>query len=141
MIIALLSVLIVTGSAVVYKKLPNNIAEYDKKMEEFSAIEQEALKVYTMLENSPTEELIKELKESGIPKWKKINHLVDELTQLDLPDILKERNLKLKEYCKLRLQIYDLMYKALEEDTHFYDKELENYNRQIEKILDELSGK
>ena len=59
--------------------------------------------------------------------------------ELDLPSTIKARNSILEEYCQLRIKSYELIYKAINEETDKYDHEIFNYNQKIEAILTQLN--
>ena len=46
--------------------------------------------------------------------------ILNEIKNLDLPPQIKERNAKLLEYCRLRIEVYELLYKALSEESDAY---------------------
>ena len=41
----------------------------------------------------------------------------------------------MKEYCQLRVGQYELMYKAIKEDTNKYDGQIVDYGKTIEAVL------
>ena len=53
--------------------------------------------------------------------------------------MLHAKNKKLIEYCDLRIKCYELIYKAIAENTENYKVEIENYDKQIEAIVKDLS--
>ena len=53
--------------------------------------------------------------------------------------MLHAKNKKLIQYCDLRIKSYELIYKAIAENTENYKLEIENYDKQIEAIVRELS--
>lgn len=46
----------------------------------------------------------------------------------------------MKEYCELRIKSYELLYKAISEDTDQYKTQIEDFNAQIEAKIEELGG-
>ncbi|MCO4293781.1 rhomboid family intramembrane serine protease [Solitalea sp. MAHUQ-68] len=139
--IGLLSLLILVSSFAVYQKLPNDIAKYEAKMKEFAAMEEVALEVYHLPNDSPKEKFLNTISEKGIVNWKKSIKLIDDIEKLDLPDEIRKKDKDLKKYCQLRLQCYELLYKAIDEDTDQYKNQLADYNAQIEAIINELGTK
>jgi rhomboid protease GluP len=137
--IGILSVVLLLSSFIVYKSLPNDIGKYDEKMNTFFALESMALEVYSLPENTPKEKILYELKEKGIYYWNENLKLIESLNDLNLPQQIIERNVKLKKYCELRIKSYELIYKAISEDTDEYQLGIIGYNEKIEKIIKEIT--
>ena len=140
-IIAALCVIILTGSTIVYKRIPNALNEYDEKMKSFSSRESMALEVYKMANTATKEAFLEELKDRGIYYWTENIKLINELDKLNLPDELHERDRKLLQYCELRVKTYQFVYKAVNEQTEKYKDSIETYNSQVKDILDDLKQK
>lgn len=138
--IGLLSILILVSSFVVYQKLPNDIGKYDAKIKEFVAMEAIALEVYNLPPDTPNSKILYGLKDRGIYYWKENIKLIESFKDLDLPAEIRAKNKLLKEYCELRIKSYELLYKAVSEDTDKYLMQIEAYNRQIEAKINELGG-
>jgi rhomboid protease GluP len=137
--IGILTIITLLASFAVYRTLPNDIGKYEEKMKEFVANEAIALEVYKMLEGTPKEKMLSELKNKGLYHWHKNLKLIENFKELDLPALIQTRNSKLKKYCELRIKSYELIYKAIEEDTNKYDSEIKACNKQLEQIVAELS--
>ena len=138
--IGLLVLIIVTSSFAVYKRIPNNIGLYDKKMKEFALMESKALEVYNLPQNTSNEKLLHGLKENGIYYWQEDIKLLNSFNKLKLPAQITNRNRILREYCELRIKSYGLLYKAISENTKQYQEQVEEYNKQIEAKINELRG-
>ena len=138
--IGLLTVLILVSSFVVYKKLPNDIGTYDAKIKEFISMEAMALEVYNLPENTPNDKILYGIKDRGIYYWNENIKLLDSFKDLDLPLEIRTKNRLLKEYCELRIKSYELLYKAISEDTDQYKSQIEDYNQKIEAKINELGG-
>jgi rhomboid protease GluP len=138
--IGLPAVVVFAASFFAYNLTSNDVGIYQQKMEAFVALEEKAVKIYSKLENTPTEELLKEINEIGIPSWKEGEKLINETEKLDIPDALRERNKKLLKYCQVRIESYELLYKTISEDTDKYTAELEEHNRTLEALIKELQG-
>jgi rhomboid protease GluP len=138
--IALLSILILVSSFVVYKRLPNDIGTYDTKIKEFVSMEAMALEVYNMPPNTPNDKILYGIKDRGIYYWNENIKLLDSFKDLDLPIEIRTKNRLLKEYCELRIKSYELLYKAISEDTDQYKPQIEEYNKQIAAKMKELGG-
>jgi rhomboid protease GluP len=137
-LIALLAVFVLTTSFFVYKKLPNDIGKYDQKMKSFATMENMALAVYRLPDSTSKETYLSEIKERGLYYWNENITLLNEVEKYKLPAVIHERNKKLIEYCKLRVKSYEILYKAINENSEKYKSETENYNSQIEAILSGL---
>lgn len=138
--IGILSFLILVSSFLVYKKIPNDIGTYDTKIKEFVSMEAKALEVYNLPPNTPNDKILSAIKDSGMYYWNKNIKLLDSFTDLDLPLEIRTRNGLLKEYCELRIKSYELLYKAISEDTDQYKPLIEEYNQKIEAKIKELGG-
>lgn len=136
-----LSVLVIAFTTISYKNIPNDFSKYDKMMEEFVATEARAMEVYKLSANTPKEKLLYEIKNRGIYYWNENIKLLNELEKLKLPVQLTERNKKLLEYCQLRIKSLELNYKAIDDETPMYQVQIDKYNKQIEKIISELTNK
>ncbi|MCL2131504.1 MAG: rhomboid family intramembrane serine protease [Lentimicrobiaceae bacterium] len=137
--IGILSVVLLVFSFAVCKSLQNDIGKYYKKMEEFDAMQSMAVEVFYLSEDTPKEKILYELKERGIYYWNENIKLLESLNDLNLPQSIRERNAKLKEYCELRIKSYELYYKATSEETDRYEMEINDYNNKIEAIVKELT--
>lgn len=136
---ALLTFFVISASFLVYNQTPNDIGQYDEKMKKFVSLESMALEVYHKDGNTSNEELLEEIKDRGIYYWKESIKVINEADKLNLPEQLHLKNKKLIEYCQLRIESYQLLYKAIEEDTDKYQNDIQEYNNKIESIIKELS--
>lgn len=136
-----LSVLILAASFLVYGNLPNDIGKYNMRMEEFASLEKKALQIYTDMPNTPPEDVMTNIKDNGIRYWNESIKLLNEVETLDLPEEIHERNKKLISYCEVRIKSYELIYKALDEDTDVYNSEIASYNDEISSIINSLKEK
>jgi rhomboid protease GluP len=139
--IGLLTFVVFLSSFLMYKNLPNDIGTYDKRMKEFVAMESMALELFSMPQTTPKVDILHEIKSRSLYYWNENITLINELDKLNLPVQIHERNTKLLKYCDLRIKSFELIYKAIAEDTDIYRIQIEDYNKQIEKIIMELSGK
>lgn len=138
--IGLLTVIIIVSSFIVYKKIPNDIGTYDKKIKEFVSMEAMALEVYNLPPNTPKDKILYGIKDRGIYYWNENIKLIDSFKDLNLPLAIITKNRLLKEYCELRIESYELLYKAISEDTDQYKTQIEDYNKQIGEKIKELGG-
>src|SRR5690606_22382895 len=138
--IGALTVTLLISSFTVYSSLPHDIGQYEREMEQFVSMEAMALEVYNLPAGTPNEKILSEIKDRGLYYWNENIKLIDSLEDLDLPLPIRARNSKLREYCELRIKSYDLIYRAIDEDTDEYEREIGEYNRKIEQIIAELTG-
>ncbi|NII82072.1 rhomboid family intramembrane serine protease [Pedobacter sp. SG908] len=135
--IAALCILMLFSSFGVIKSIPNteSLTTYDKRFERFRTLETMALDVYTLKADAKKEDVLYEIRDRGIYYWNENISLLDSLEQLNLPPFVRERDKTLKEYCNLRIKAYELMYKAVDENSHKYDADIAKINKQIESML------
>ncbi|MCE3278330.1 MAG: gluP [Bacteroidetes bacterium] len=138
--IGIMSALVLGVCIFAFKKIPNDIPTYDKKINEFTVNESLAVEVYSLPEGTPKEKLLYNLKDRGIYYWKENINLLNDLETLNLPDAVHERNQRLIKYCELRIKSYTLLYKSIEEDTDIYNDSITYYNTKIENIIKVLKG-
>jgi rhomboid protease GluP len=136
--ISLVSILVLGISFFVCYSLPNDIATYNSRIEEFVELEKEALKVFQMPERTPKGQLLMAIKDKGIGNWEKSITLLDEINTLDLPPEYHKRMGMLIEYCHLRIGSYNLIYKQVAENTEQYKDSLNYYDTKLIGILDEM---
>jgi len=137
--VSLLTVAVIAISYFVYTKTPNDIGVYDNRMNEVSNLEKQALGFYSLPQTSPGDTLLHYLKDKGIKNWNEDIRLMDSLDKLNLPEAVHKRDDKLMKYFKLRLKAFDLMYKAIKENTTQYEDSINVYNTQIKTDVDDLN--
>ncbi|WP_211316558.1 rhomboid family intramembrane serine protease [Niabella yanshanensis] len=136
--IALVSLLVLGVSFGVYKNLPNDLVIYEKGIKEFTDTETFALSVFKLPDDTPREEKLFSLRDEGLNYWNQNLALVKSFDQLHLPEHLLKRNVLLKEYCELRIKSYELMYRAIAEDSPGFDAEIDAVNKKIEAVIERL---
>ncbi len=113
--------------------------EIAQKLEQISANEEEALKVYQLNPQSSTKEaLITALKDEGIYYWNQNLKLLEEIQQYELVAAHEKYVNKLYVYTRTRQETYILMMKAIGEGTDVYAPQIEMKNKSIEVLLKEL---
>lgn len=122
-------------------RIPNYIGQYDTKMKSFASMENMALEIYRMPKNAPKDSILNEIKNRGIYYWKENIVLVNGLDTLQLPDKLHKQDKMLLNYCNLRIKSYNLIYKAVKEDTDKYKDSIAACNKDIQAVIDSLKGK
>ncbi|HLV51377.1 MAG TPA: hypothetical protein VKY44_05420 [Flavobacterium sp.] len=117
---------------------PQNEA-YDIEIAKFSKNEYETLVFYDDLNTKSKTSLLEDL-DTIIPKWKENIEIINKTNQLeDLPNELKEQNKLLLEYAELRVKTFELLKKAIYEDTDKYSDELDELHFKIDKTLEQLN--
>lgn len=137
--IGVLLVVLVMSSFSVYRVLPNDLLHYEKEMERFVSMESMALEVYRLPEGTPSEDILFEIKERGLYYWEENLKLIDSFKDLDLPLPVRARNSRIRDYCKLRIKSYELIYQAIAEDTDKYENEIDACSKEIEVLVLELT--
>jgi hypothetical protein len=111
---------------------------YDKEIERFVENESTSLAVFSVIDTSEPQYLMKEFSK-GIVLWNENKEIVKELNSIDnLPAEFIEQNKLLLKYCDLRIQHSEIILKAINEDTDKYVAEIDRIGVEIEKILEEL---
>jgi rhomboid protease GluP len=136
-----LSVLVIAFSTISYKNIPNDFGKYDKLIQEFAPTEARAMEVYKLAPNTPKEKMLYEIKNRGIYYWNENITMLKEIEKLKLPSQLIEKNQKLLLYCQLRIKSLELSYKAIDENSPMYQTQINDYNTQIENIVNDLTKK
>ena len=139
--IVLLAVVVIAVSAFVYKKTPNDIAIYEHKMNSFDSMQTSAMLYYRLPKNSSKEKKLSALSDSGIYYWNKNVVLLTEVEQLKIPESFKNRIEMLKDYCNLRINSYNFIYKAINEENSNYQDSITYYNKLLKVALDSLNAK
>nr|MBP9794031.1 hypothetical protein [Flavobacterium sp.] len=139
-IVGTLSIVFSVITFIVYNGLSNDLAIYSSRMKEFDDMEKMALEIYSRVNYEPKEELLYDIKDRGIYYWNQNIDLINEVDKLNLPDDIHKKNSKIKLYCELRIKSFQLIYKAVSEETNKYDIEIKNYDNQIQSIINDLQG-
>lgn len=137
-IVGSLTVAFAIVSSIVCSGLTNDILVYETKMKDFVDMEKMAMEVYNRINTESKEQLLYDIKDRGIYYWNENINLIDEVDKLNLPEEVHQRNAKIKLYCELRIKSYQLLYKAVSENTDKYKMEVQNYDKQIQAIVDDL---
>lgn len=134
--------LIVIGLAVaLYTTTPNPLGDYDRLMERFGNLEKQAMSVFQLPRNTSAAGVAKAIDERGVVAWKQAIDVLDEADKLELPDDYRRRNKLLRQYSTLRINSFKLLERSLTDTTHIYDKQIEDYDRRIQTVLSQLTGK
>jgi rhomboid protease GluP len=139
-IILIVSLLVFSSWA--YSKIPKDIISYQDGMKKFSMIERRALHIYDKERQASTplshDELLAELKDTGLVYWQAGKQLILKLDSLHIPSNLHERNGKLIAYCDLRINCFQLMYNSIKDTTEAYNTQINDYNYSIDSLIKTL---
>jgi rhomboid protease GluP len=114
--------------------------KYEEKIKDFVTMETKALEIYHLPRNTTNEKILDLINNQGIKTWESCIKLITDLQKLDLPTALQNRNKLLKYYCKLRIESYKLLDKAITENTDKYKLQIDSCNVKIEQTIKNLSG-
>ncbi len=140
-ITGLLILAVIITSSYVCHIIPNSYKEFDEKMNLFSSTEQSAMKIYHMPHNSSKDLMLSAVKDSGIDNWNRNIQLLREVVKMKIPAAYKERAYQLINYCNLRIDCYNFIYKAIDENTGMYNDSIKYYSQQIQMEMDRLKTK
>jgi membrane associated rhomboid family serine protease len=139
-ILAFVIVICLTASVVFYKKIPNDIAVYEQKMKSFSEHERAALDFFKLPFNATKEDSLTAIRVTGINNWREDIKIVNEVKRLHIPARLRDQADILMNYCNDRVASYELIYKAVDENSGLYNDSINYYNSQLEQILNNLKS-
>mgnify|MGYP006280723641 CR=1 FL=1 len=126
--------IILSLTTLVYETIPRDMVHYQQYMDKFDNMETQALDFYEIKQTAPKEQLLTELKDSGIHYWNKNLQLLEKVDQLNLPDHLASRNNNLIDYCNFRIKCYNLHYKSIEKGTDIFQDSIDYYREKINEI-------
>ncbi len=118
--------------------VPDNFdaAKYDEGIATFTKNEETALQLFSLIDKGSGDEVLSHIDNVGIPAWKENIKLLDELTAMEnIYSDLKIQNEKLKKYSLLRIDSFNLIKLAVQEDTDKYNSQIDELNKQINEIL------
>lgn len=119
----------------------NGLAEYDKGIDKFTKNETESVVFYEHLETNTNEQLLKELNETTIPKWKENIQIIKEISSIKgLNKELISQNKILLEYSQLRLEVFELYKKSIEQDTDVYLIQIQAIHERIDAVIKKLES-
>ncbi len=111
-------------------------AKYDNGIAEFLRNEEKALELFTLFKTADIQQAADFISDTGIPAWQKNLQILDELDSIEgLYKEFKDQSQDLREYCKLRIESYQLIRKGITEDTNSYDLQIEEINKKIDEVL------
>ena len=113
--------------------------KYDREIAEISRNEENATHLFSNQDSGSTQEIIDHIDRVGIPAWKNNIEKLDSLDKMEgLYDPLKKQNQVFREYTLLRIKSFELIRKAVSENSDQYDIEIEDLNQKIEDQLNTL---
>jgi len=115
-------------------------AQYNIGIADFTKNEETALQLYSLLETADIQDVVTFIRYTGIPAWQNNLQILDKLDRIE--GLYKEyinQNQLLREYCKLRIESYQMLSKMISEDTNSYDLEFEEINKKIDEVLEKLN--
>jgi hypothetical protein len=113
--------------------------KYDDGIALITKNEEQALRLFTIIENSSQQQSINFIDNFGIPAWQSNLKILEGLDKMEgLYDELSKQNQILKNYCKLRIESYQLIRKALIENTSYYDAAIQSINEKIDREVEKL---
>jgi len=136
--IGVLTILVLSLSITILTTTSNSIKQYQIEMDRFVALEKIAIGLYSLPESTSVDDYLYEIEVNGIENWNKSLKLLDRVDQLDLSEELKSRNLKLRDYCNLRIKNYNLIYNAISEDSDAYTEKIDKVTTELEQLMTEL---
>jgi hypothetical protein len=119
--------------------IPDNFDadKYDAQLALFQNNETQAFLVFDLVEYSDSETVKEFIDLQGIPYWESNIKILDDLDQMEgIYDQLIKQNRILRNYCKLRIEQYQLIRKAVVSESFFDDNEMQKI---VEKIDAELA--
>jgi len=135
--IAISFFVIVGTSFAVYDNVPNFVGIYESNMKSFVSMESMALEIYTLRADDPKEEKLSRVKR-GLYYWNENIKLLHDLNKLKLPEQFYDRDNKLIEYCNIRIKMYNLIYKSIDENTDKYNEEIKTDAAEIAVLINEV---
>jgi len=133
----LMLVMIIPSTFLIPTEIKDDMPIYEKNLQDFSEMEKMALQVQRH-SSETKEDYLYEIKARGIYYWKDCIRVLEESQKLNIPEVYKDRNSRLIDYCELRIEVYELVYKSLEEETQQYEPAIKELNEKIKRILDEF---
>jgi rhomboid protease GluP len=113
MAVATLGTLVITF--ITLTRLPDDFKTYQEKMKAFIRMEEGALAVLRLPDNTPNEQRLAAIKDTGLYYWGKNLQLVQEIKKLSLPAMIQEKVDTLILYCNLRIASYQFLYRTYQQ--------------------------
>lgn len=133
--------LVLTTAIIAYKKIPDDVGVFQRNMVSFAKMEKSALYLYQLPNDASREKRLAAIKDTGIYYWNKNIELLQTTERLKIPEILKHRTLTLIEYCNLRIDSYNYLYRKFDGTALEGEDSTNYYNSAIRKVLNKLKQK
>lgn len=116
-----------------------DIDSYNSKIELHTANEEQAMKLFEMLDSAPKSQITQFIKDTGIPKWEENLTVLSSIDQIEnVPEEYRTQVNLLKEYTELRIEAYELISKAVQAESSEYDEEIIKCHNRIDEIISQL---
>lgn len=116
-----------------------DIDSYNSKIELHTANEEEAMKLFELLDSAPKSQITRFIKDTGIPKWEENITILNSMDKIEnVPEEYRTQVNLLKEYTKLRIEAYELISKAVQTQSSEYDEEIFKRHSRIDEIISQL---
>ena len=116
-----------------------DVETYNSEISRFENNDLEAMKLFDMLDSASKDEIAYFIEQTGIPKWKENIEIIDKISGIEnISAKYQKQNQLLLEYCKLRIEAYELISKAILNETSEYDEEIIKRHTRIDEIIDKL---
>jgi len=136
MAIGLVAVITVAITIGYLKDADSSVLAYQRKIEQVSVLEEEALRPYNESNNDDSA-LLQGLETVSSKKWKQARDIMEETEQYDLNEGMARHRTLLTEYVDLRNKHTELAIRALKGDESV-NNELQEVNGQIESTLNKM---
>lgn len=137
--IGFISVAAIAAIVLVCTNVQNDMGIYEKKMNEFTALETQALAVFQMPGNTHDKKALELIDVQGIRNWEKCCQLLTDVENLHLPDVIRRRNELLMSYCILRIQSYRFLGYAIGDKTSNYQLKIDSCNQKIGEVIEHIN--
>jgi rhomboid protease GluP len=136
----LAALLVISTTIIAFNKIPNTYAVYQKKMHTFARFEHRALTIYKHTSDDPKETWLTAIRDTGIYNWNKAIGVLNEMNALALPDIFKQRNDVLIQYCNLRITSYNYLAQKIAGTASSGEDSVPIYNAQIAELMNSVKS-
>ena len=140
--IGLMCLVVLFGGAfacVYYTPEDWDIETYDSELRNINSNESEALKLFDMLDNNSKHEVVHFIEQIGIPKWKDNVEILNRISDIEnIPEEYQWQNKLHLEYTILRIESYELIKKAVQDENSEYDEDIIKRHIRIDEIIEKL---
>ena len=140
--VGLICMIFISGTALAivhYTSEDWDFETYNTEITKFDRNQLEAMKLFDMLDRAAKDEIVQFIEQTGIPKWKENIETLAKMSMIEnIPQKYQKQNRLLLEYCTLRIEAYELMSKAVLNETSDYDEEIIKRHTRIDEIIKEL---